>query len=500
MKKNQPSSPSIPRSVEEARRRYEQAPPGSASPPEPLYATVNKKTSHTAKKPEQGAPQAPLFAASSPQRPPRLRDRELHKTTIKEEEIVYASLVHPPHRDHKHPRKNPDNETLYATVAPQSQAMSPTREKKEGIVYASLVHPPHTDHKHPRKNPDNETLYATVASQNLARQSQAMSLTREEMATRIQQSPSVQAYQQEVSHWCQIVFGNSRVLQERVQEILQKPNLAEEVSWQVAENPQAFHKLAGISLCGITNSARRHAEAGLSHLCTAIENYGDAVKQAHENIMHVPHAEARRHEEDRTRSAQSLQQPHHPERGSASLSSEEMLGMVQSHTSIQRYHAQIDYWCKIVFGNSRVLQERVQEILQKPNLAEEVSWQVAENPQAFHKLAGISLCGITNSARRHAEAGLSHLCTAIENYGDAVKQVKESIVQTHQTRQNRQEQASGLSQSVQKQQTLSKPPKLPERPTVTARNEETSRQQAHQQAPDVRPRRIRETKAIAFAS
>ncbi|KEC64966.1 hypothetical protein O7S_01253, partial [Bartonella quintana JK 67] len=109
-------------------------------------------------------------------------------------------------------------------------------------------------------------------------------------------------------------------------------------------------------------------------------------------------------------------------------------------------------------------------------------------------------CGITNSARRHAEAGLSHLCNAIENYGDAVKQVKESIVQTHQTRQNRQEQASGLSQSVQKQQTLSKPPKLPERPTVTARNEETSRQQAHQQAPDVRPRRIRETKAIAFAS
>ncbi|BBL53779.1 hypothetical protein MF1_10370 [Bartonella quintana] len=316
------------------------------------------------------------------------------------------------------------------------------------------------------------------------------------MAIRIQKSPSVQAYQQEVLHWCQIVYGNSHVLQERVQEILQKPNLAEEVSWQVAANPQAIHKLAGVSMCGITNSTRRHAEAGLSHLCTAIENYGDAVKQAHENIMHIPHAEARRHGEDRTRSAQSLQ-PHHLEKGSASLSNEEMLGMVQSHTSIQRYHAQIGYWCQIVFGNSRILQERVQEILQKPNLAEEVSWQVAANPQAIHKLAGVNVCGITNSARRHAEAGLSHLCTAIENYGDAVKQVKESIVQKHQTRQNRQEQASGLSQSLQKQQALSKPPKLPERPAVTARNEETSKQQS----PDVRPRRIGGgVKAMAFAS
>ncbi|AFR26696.1 hypothetical protein RM11_0990 [Bartonella quintana RM-11] len=321
------------------------------------------------------------------------------------------------------------------------------------------------------------------------------------MAIRIQKSPSVQAYQQEVLHWCQIVYGNSRVLQERMEEVLQKPALGEELVRQVAENPTAPHKLAGYQLGGLKTSTRKQAEDGFPHLYSALNGYADAVKQAQENIMHVPHAEARRHGEDRTRSAQSLQQPHHPERGSASLSNEEMLGMVQSHTSIQRYHAQIGYWCQIVFGNSRILQERVQEILQKPNLAEKVSWQVAANPQAIHKLAGVNVCGITNSARRHAEAGLSHLCTAIENYGDAVKQVKESIVQKHQTRQNRQEQASGLSQSLQKQQALSKPPKLPERPAVTARNEETSKQQAHQQAPDVRPRRIGGgVKAMAFAS
>ncbi|WP_375669501.1 BID domain-containing T4SS effector, partial [Bartonella sp. MR168JLCBS] len=219
--------------------------------------------------------------------------------------------------------------------------------------------------------------------------------------------------------------------------------------------------------------------------------------------MRVTHAEQSHHEEptQREQRAENLRKPLHPEKEMASLSNKEIANRIQRDPSVQYAQAEVCYWCKIAYGDPSILQERIEEIQKSPGMGEELSWQVANHPTFFHKLAGRQTLGIKNQTRKKAEEGLSTLCSAIENYADIVKQVRDNIVQTHQAQQNCQEQSAELAQDLQKQQALSKRHKLPEYSTVTARHEgvEASRQ-AQQQSPDVRPRKVGAAKAMAFAS
>ncbi|ETS06079.1 BID domain-containing T4SS effector [Bartonella henselae] len=463
MKRNQPQPPTT-HSTEKQREPYGQS-AARAPSPEPLYAKVNKK-------------------------PPRAKDRELNKPLTQQEEVVYAALDFENRSHHpreRYPERNLESETLYTTVASQSTT-------KAEILYADVIHTP-LHSKHMRKEQTSETLYTTVAPRRTT-----SSLTREEIADRIQHNPLVQAYQQEVTHWCQIVYGNSDVLNEKMQEVLQKPSKGEDLSRQVAEHPTSVHKLAGRNLCGLKTNARRQAEEGFMHLCQALDGYASAVKQAQENITHVPRAEARRYGQESEQRAERLQQSRHPERERQSLSNQELLGMVQENASIQRYQAQVERWCQIVYGNSSVLKEKMEDILQNPSEGEELSWQVAAYPQSVHKFAGVNVCGLKTSARRHAESGLSHLCDAVDNYANAVQQVKESITRSHQaqTRQNRQEQSVGVKQGLHKEKALSRPFQQPER-QACHEGAKTSRQ-IYQQRPEIPPRKVGAAKAMAFAS
>ncbi|ATP12788.1 T4SS effector BepE [Bartonella henselae] len=463
MKRNQPPPPTT-HSTEKQREPYGQSAIRAPSPqPEPLYATVNK-------------------------RPPRAKDRELNKPLSQQEEVVYAALDFENRSHHpreRYPERNLESETIYTTVSSQSTTQAE-------ILYADVTHTP-LHSKHTRRDPASETLYAEVAMQ-----STIPSLTREEIADRMQHNPLVQAYQQEVMHWCKIVYGNSDVLKEKMQEVLQKPSEGEDLSRQVAENPTSVHKLAGRNLCGLKTNARRQAEEGFMHLCQALDGYTSAVTQAQENIKHVPQAEARRYGQESEQRAERLQQSRHPERERQSLSNQELLGMVQENASIQRYQAQVEHWCKIVYGNSSVLKEKMEGILQDLSEGEELSWQVAAYPQSVHKLAGHNVCGLKTSARRHAESGLSHLCDAIDNYTDAVRQIKESITRGHQaqTRQNRQEQSVGVKQGLHKEKALSSPKQHGHQ---THHQGAEASKRTHQQSPEVPPRKVGGAKAIAFA-
>lgn len=326
MKRNQPLPPTS-RSMKKEREPYEQARMHS---PEPLYATVNK-------------------------RPPRAKDRKLNKPPIQQEEVVYATLDFenkPHHPKDKHSKRNPESETIYATVTSQ-------RSTQEEVLYADITHKP-SHNKHTRQKLTSETLYAEIATQ-----STKPSLTKEEIINRTQQNPLVKAYQQEVAHWCKTVYGNSDVLKKKMQEVLRKPSEGEELSRQVAEHPTSFHKLVGCNLYGLKTGARRHAEEGFRHLCQALDGYVSAVKQAQENITHVPQAETRRYGQESEQRADRLQQLHHPERERRSLSNQEILSMVQENSSVQRYEAQVEYWCQIVYGNSGALKEKMEGIIQK---------------------------------------------------------------------------------------------------------------------------------------
>ncbi|EJF86806.1 BID domain-containing T4SS effector [Candidatus Bartonella washoeensis] len=465
MKKNQPSSSAQP-SVKELRQRFEQAIVRS-SPPEALSTRI------------------------PPQKPPRTKK---NTRIVTEGEVVYASLDFsntPPHIN-KNAVRGKGNETIYATIAPQKN----TEEAAYASVTIKNLAQSLTKKRNTEGKKQEETLHTMVASKRTTR-----ILSEKEIANIIPHNPLVKAYAEEVQHWSQIVYGNAHALQKKTEELLKNPTLGDDLSWQLAAHPESLHKLAGVSMCGFKSGARKRAEKNFIFLYSAVDCYVESLKCARESLLQSPDAELKRYKQSMGSEAMSkiLQTSHYPERKRDSLSTEEVFGRVQSHPAVQRYGAQVAYWCTVVFGNSTVLQERMADILKNPTLGNDLSWQVAAHPISFHKLAGMKMCGLKNSTRRQAENGLQHLCSAIENYGEAVKQVKESIVQNDQKKQNREEQPAELAQQLQKQQALSNFHQQHVQTAVKTHQETaTASRQEAQRKPEVPPRKVGGVKAMAF--
>ncbi|EJF76651.1 hypothetical protein MCO_01563 [Bartonella sp. DB5-6] len=448
MKKNQPTPSSHP-SVKELIQRYKQAVPTSS------------------------APQA-FYTQVAPPKPPRTQKKN---TVTTEKEIVYATLdfsTTPHHSKDRDIVKEKGNETLYATVASQKKTERVAKRKQK-----------------------EETLYTTVASQRTVR-----SLSEKQITQIIPHNPLVRMYQEQIQYLCQTVYGNRNILQEKIEQIQKNPSVLDGLSWQITAHPASISKLAGVSVCGIKNSTRQHAEDSITSLSGAVDCYIEAVLYARKCLMQSPDAELKRYEKSMSNEAiaKILQTPYNSERERDPLSNTELANLVQGDQTVQRYHAQIQYWCKTVFGKPHVLQEKTEELLTNPSMGEKLTWQLAAHPQSFHRYAGVSMCGFKNSARKHAEEGLSSLIEAVDNYANAVKQIKENIVQPHQTKHQYHVSSVKLDKNVQKQQDLSHPSRRHEH---VAENKhevaETSRYE-HQRAIDVRPRKTATPKAVAFAS
>ncbi|WP_406604127.1 BID domain-containing T4SS effector [Bartonella gliris] len=376
-----------------------------------------------------------------------------------------------------------------------------TTVKKEGdVVYATFdfsENPHHSRDKDTVRSRESEILYAMVSSQRTT-----VSLSEEQIASLLPHNPLVETYHEEIQRWSEVVYGQKNALQEKMKEIQKNPTAGDDFSWQLANHPESIARLAGVSVCGITNSARQQAENGVAPLCVSVECYVAAIQYAQKSLSQSPETELRYYEQSMGSEAMAkiLQKPHDSERERGPLSTEEVLDLVQENRAVQRYGAQIKHWCTVVFGNAGVLQEKMQDILKDPTVGEQIAWDLAANPTSFHKLAGRNICGFKTHARRHAENGLSHLTNAVENYANAVKLAKEDILQRDQERQNRQEQSAELDKNLQKQQELSHSSEGHKHATAKWQEvAETSRHE-HQREPDVRPRKASAPKAMAFAS
>ncbi|GAA5102317.1 BID domain-containing T4SS effector [Bartonella acomydis] len=176
------------------------------------------------------------------------------------------------------------------------------------------------------------------------------------------------------------------------------------------------------------------------------------------------------------------------------LSHKEISDRVQSDHSVQHARIEIYNWCNIVYNNPFVLQYNTEDVQKIPVLGEELAWQVANQPTMFAPLAGKQVLGVKNSARKHAEKAIPSLCAAIDNYTKAVKQVRESIVKTHQ------EQSMKLDEDSQKQESFLRSSQLSEHSPKNRRQRtaETSIQ-AGESSQSVQPRKTTTPKTMSFA-
>ncbi|WP_273755180.1 BID domain-containing T4SS effector [Bartonella sp. MM73XJBT.G] len=240
---------------------------------EPLYATVNK--------PNRGNQRGP-----NP-----------------EDDVLYASVSSiDPSKAGRNQQRLSESETDYTEVAP--------RKREEEVTYASVSNiDPSKVGRNQQKLSESETDYATVAPQQRGRPSS--SLTPDQMSVMLLKNPKVQAYAEEVVHWGQVVYGNDKLFQQRLQEILKDPSKGKDLSDQLAEDPESMGKLAGRQALGMKSQARKQAEDGFKPLIDALDGYTKTVEEARERILQTPHAEQRRHQEHSQHAERSHHRHHH---------------------------------------------------------------------------------------------------------------------------------------------------------------------------------------------
>ncbi|CAK02019.1 BID domain-containing T4SS effector [Bartonella tribocorum] len=396
------------------------------------------------------------------------------------------------------PKEAPSKSKRLSTILEKDEErQSLLREETvtEEVTQASgrMTNPttPFTRSSSTKRPQEPETTRATVASQRATR-----ILSEEEITLLLQHNSLVRTYQEEIQHLSANAYGNPNILQEKMQEIQRNPAAGEELSWRMAAYPESLAKLSGTSMFGFKNRARRQAEENFSALCVTLDGYTEAVKQARESLSRSPEQELKNYERFMGKSAvaELLKKPYHREKESSSEA--EISIQIHQHSKVKRHHAQIQYWCKVVFGDENILQSHVEVLFQNPEMIEQLAQQLAGNPQSFHKYAGRNFCGLKNRARRHAEAGLSHLIDATDNYATAVTQVRESLSRTQQTNQEHNE-TSERTQVLHQQQSVSQSVQRPDPSTVTHEGATPSTQQRET---DFRPRKTAAPKSMAFAS
>ncbi|WP_254474595.1 BID domain-containing T4SS effector [Bartonella sp. B1098] len=341
-----------------------------------------------------------------------------------------------------------------------------------------------------------ETTRTTAAPQ--VTQGAARILSEEEISRLLPHHSLVKTYQEEIERLSARAYGNPNILQEKMQEIQRNPQAGDELSWRMAAHPESIAKLSGKSILGLKNQARRQAEESFSALCVTVDCYTEAVRQARESLSQSPEQELKNYQRLMGKNAVSelLKKPGHSEKEKESLSEADMFTQIHQNSKVKRHHAQIQYWCKVVFGNANTLQSQIEELFQNPETIEQLAQQLAGNPKSFNKYAGHNFAGFKNQARRHAEAGLSHLIDAADNYATAVAQVRESILQTQQAKQEHRE-TSEQTQSLQQQQNVSQSAQHLEPSTITHEGITPS---GSQRETDLHPRKTVAPKAMAFAS
>ncbi|WP_375648792.1 BID domain-containing T4SS effector [Bartonella sp. MU70NMGDW] len=445
---------------------------------------------------------------AAPQRPPRAKDRQQNKPAVQESPSLQTKVAPPPPprmRDRvQNGAKIENPETLYPSVRPKTPSHMKVRQQSSSSSQDSGTYavPPSRKPHRMENRKQSDAVIPKPASPHTAIEQPKPSHGQKKSINTMERELLLIAYQEEIRFFCEKVYGNKLILEERIEAIKENPDMGEQLLWDITERPKSISKLAGRKVLGIKNHARRKAEENLPTLRTAINDYVYTSKYTKsEKISHASHTEQQhqRQTQEEEPINQHLQNPLNSEKKIEPLSNQEIARRVQQDPSVRYGQREIEYWCEIVYNDPFILQYRIEDMQKIPEIGEELVFQIENPSRSFAPLAGKQVLGIKNGARKAAEENLSTLCTVIKDYAETVKQLRETIVQNHQAEQQKHHQPlNDPDKKLQKQQNLSQPPKLPERATAKQHQEvaETSRQedQLH-----VRPRRAETSKAIALS-
>ncbi|WP_273723701.1 BID domain-containing T4SS effector [Bartonella sp. AU18XJBT] len=501
-----PTAQTPPRMREKAQTstKTQEMPPLQTKVAPPKPPRVKENLQYSTKNQESSSP----HTKAAPQRPPRAKDREQNKTVAQEEEHLYATptpQMPPRMRDRvQNGAKIQNPETHDPSVRPKTPSHIKVRQQSSSSSQDSGTYaiPPSRKPHRMENRKQSDTVVQKTASPHTAIEQPKPSHGQKTSINTMERELLLVAYQEEIRFLSEKVYGDRLILNERIEAIKENPDMGDQLLWDVTEQPKSISKLAGRKVLGIKNHARKQAEETLPTLYAAINGYVYTSKYTKsENISQDSHTEQQHQRQTQEKESinQRLQNPLNSEKKIKPLSNQEIARRVQQDPSVQYGQREVQYWCQIVYNNPFILQYRLEDMQKIPEIGEELVFQIEKDSSSFAPLAGRKTLGIKNGARKAAEENLPTLCTAIKDYAETVKQLRETIVQNHQEEQQKYHQPlNDPDKKLQKQQSLSQPPKLPERSTAKRRQEvaETPRQEDQ---PHIRPRRAETSKAMALS-
>ncbi|MET3560865.1 hypothetical protein ABID39_001581 [Bartonella japonica] len=100
------------------------------------------------------------------------------------------------------------------------------------------------------------------------------------------QNVKIQYGQEEIRHWCGLVYGNKHALDQKLTQVLENPRGAEQVLYELLENPETGGRLAGTQALGIKSPKRKEAESDFGPLCAAFERHVSVVQRVQKELTH----------------------------------------------------------------------------------------------------------------------------------------------------------------------------------------------------------------------
>ncbi len=259
-----------------------------------------------------------------------------------------------------------------------------------------------------------------------ASQEEETNLYDERIIGELQKNPLVAAHITAAKNWSEIVFGKKGVLDTRIKKILENPPVSNRILWAISLNPQSIHKLAGKSICGFKNRARRNATESLTLLHDAIYGLAKTAESARSRIISSMVQSGREKPIEGTEAVETLLTSCNNAK-KMRISDHEVLEILQQDPFIQKCEENIRYWCIMAYGHPDVLAKKIAQIRKDPSVGDALLEDLAYEPYMYHSLAGFGICCLKNRERRNAECNVPRLYEHVYFFSKVIESARKLI-------------------------------------------------------------------------
>ncbi|WP_455479159.1 BID domain-containing T4SS effector [Bartonella sp. B23] len=193
---------------------------------------------------------------------------------------------------------------------------------------------------------------------------------------------------------------------------------------------------------------------------SVLREHTDYKKTQQEGLVSSKQPETLKHSDTPAFTVQTIENHENiliPGRKLSSLRKSEVSEMIKEDACVCTSREQIEILSRIVYGNSKTLDEKMVRILEDPSCAQELANRIEAAPGSVASLAGISFCGLKNRTRKIAESCSDMLAHAVVNFSHAIRYAENEINKNHQNEQSRSETAVKMpSKNLQDLLALSK--------------------------------------------